>query len=38
MGNAPTEVRAAADFVAPSVGEDGLAVAINDYVLPRLNV
>ena len=38
MGNAPTEVRAAADFVAPSVGEDGLAVAINNYVLPRLNV
>ena len=36
MGNAPEEVRAAADFVAPSVEEDGLAVAINDYVLPRL--
>ena len=25
------------DFVAPAVGEDGLAVAINEYVLPRLN-
>ena len=36
MGNAPPEVRAAADFVAPSVQKDGLAVAINEYVLPRL--
>ena len=36
MGNAPREVRDAADFVAPTVEEDGLAVAINDYVLPRL--
>ncbi|MBC8279263.1 MAG: HAD-IIB family hydrolase [Chloroflexi bacterium] len=36
MGNSPSEVRAAADFVAPSVENDGLAVAINDYVLPRL--
>lgn len=36
MGNAPLEVKAAADFVAPTVGEDGLAVAINEFVLPRL--
>ena len=36
MGNASSAVRAAADFVAPSVENDGLAVAINDYVLPRL--
>jgi len=36
MGNAPPEVRAAADFVVPSVENDGLAVAINDHVLPRL--
>ena len=36
MGNAPEEVRAAADFIAPSVEEDGLAAAINDYVLPQL--
>ena len=36
MGNAPPEVKAAADFVAPSVGDDGLAVAIEEYVLPRL--
>ena len=37
MGNAPGEVKAIADFVAPTVEEDGLAVAINDYVLPNLN-
>ena len=36
MGNAPEEVRAMAGFVAPAVEEDGLAVAINDYVLPLL--
>ena len=36
MGNAPLEVKAAADFVAPTVGEDGLAVVINEFVLPRL--
>ena len=37
MGSAPEEVKAMADFVAPTVEEDGLAVAINDYVLPNLN-
>ena len=36
MGNAPEEVRAIADFVAPTVEEDGLAVAIHEYVLPQL--
>jgi HAD superfamily hydrolase (TIGR01484 family) len=36
MGNSPDEVKAASDFVAPTVAEDGLAVAIIDYVLPRL--
>ena len=36
MGSAPEEVKAIADFVAPTVEEDGLAVAINDYVLPQL--
>ncbi|MDA1128889.1 MAG: HAD family hydrolase [Chloroflexi bacterium] len=36
MGGAPEEVKAIADFVAPSVEEDGLAVAINDFVLPQL--
>ncbi|MCH8297084.1 MAG: HAD family phosphatase [Chloroflexi bacterium] len=36
MGNAPEEVKAVAGFVAPTVEEDGLAVAINEYVLPQL--
>jgi len=36
MGNAPPEVKDAAEFVAPSVAEDGLAVAISEYVLPRV--
>ena len=36
MGQAPDEVKAVADFVAPSVDEDGLAVAIEQFVLPRL--
>src|SRR5262245_20764717 len=33
MGNAPAEVRARADWVAPPVEEDGLAVAIERFVL-----
>ncbi len=36
MGDAPQEVKDAADFVAPSVQEDGLAVAIDEFVIPRL--
>ncbi len=36
MGSAPEEVKAIADFVAPTVEEDGLVVAIDDYVLPQL--
>ena len=36
MGNAPPEVKSIADFVVPSVENDGLAVAINDHVLPKL--
>jgi Cof subfamily protein (haloacid dehalogenase superfamily) len=35
MGNAPPGVRARADWVAPPVEEDGLAVAIERFVLPR---
>ena len=35
MGNAPRQVKAAADFVAPRVEEDGLAFAIREYILPR---
>ena len=36
MGNAASELKAAADYVAPSVDDDGLAVAIEEFVLPRL--
>ena len=36
MEQAPDKLKALADFVAPSVEEDGLAVAIDDFVLPRL--
>jgi hydroxymethylpyrimidine pyrophosphatase-like HAD family hydrolase len=33
MGNAPTEVQAIADWVAPSVELDGAAVAIKKFLL-----
>jgi len=33
MGNASSPVKAAADWVVPSVGEDGLAVALRRFVL-----
>ena len=36
MGNAPDKLKAIADYVAPPVEEDGLAVAIEQFVLPRL--
>jgi len=36
MGEAPDELKALADYVAPSVDDDGLAVAIEEFVLPRL--
>ena len=36
MGDAPDKLKAIADYVAPSVDEDGLAVAIEEFVLPRL--
>lgn len=36
MGDGPEEIRNAANFVAPSVDEDGLAVAIQEFILPRL--
>ena len=36
MGDSPDELKAIADCVAPSVDEDGLAVAIEEFVLPRL--
>jgi Cof subfamily protein (haloacid dehalogenase superfamily) len=33
MGNASVEARAAADYVAPSVDEDGVAIALEKFVL-----
>ena len=36
MGNAVPELKALADYVAPSVDQDGLATAIDEFVLPRL--
>lgn len=36
MGDAPEEIRAMADFVAPPVDVDGLATAIDEYIVPRL--
>ena len=36
MGDAPDELKAIADFVAPSAQEDGLAVAIEEFLLPML--
>jgi hydroxymethylpyrimidine pyrophosphatase-like HAD family hydrolase len=36
MGGSPAELKAIADHVVPSADEDGLAVAIEEFVLPRL--
>ena len=36
MGDAPKELKAIADYIAPSAEEDGLAVAIEEFILPRL--
>ncbi len=36
MGNAHEEVKMAADYVAPSNAEDGVAVVIEDLILPAL--
>ena len=35
MGNAPDAVKSRSDWIAPSVDEDGLAVAIEQFVLQR---
>ncbi len=37
MGGAPDEIRDAAALTAPAVEEDGLAFAIDRYILPRVN-
>jgi hydroxymethylpyrimidine pyrophosphatase-like HAD family hydrolase len=36
MGNAPSEIRSVASHIAPTVEEDGLASAIETYLLPLL--
>jgi HAD superfamily hydrolase (TIGR01484 family) len=36
MGQAPQSLKEAADYVAPSAWEDGLAVAIDEFIAPRL--
>ena len=36
MGDAPDELKSLADYLAPPVEEDGLAVAIEEYVLPGI--
>jgi hydroxymethylpyrimidine pyrophosphatase-like HAD family hydrolase len=33
MGNAPTEVQSFADWVAPTVSDDGVAAAIEKFIL-----
>ena len=33
---APDELKEVADYIAPSVDEDGLAVAIEEFILPRI--
>ena len=36
MGDAPAELKSIADYVAPTAEEDGLAVAIEEFILPQL--
>ena len=36
MGHAPPSIKAAADYVAPTAWEDGLAAAIDEFIAPRL--
>ena len=36
MGDAPDELKALADYIAPTAEEDGLAQAIEEFILPRL--
>ena len=36
MGHAPDELKSIAHHVAPTVDDDGLAAAIEEFVLPRL--
>lgn len=36
IGSAPDKLKAIANFIAPTVDEDGLAVTIEELALPRL--
>jgi hydroxymethylpyrimidine pyrophosphatase-like HAD family hydrolase len=36
MMEAPDELKALADYIAPSVDDDGLVVAVEEFVLPRI--
>ena len=36
MGDAPQELKDIADYVAPPASEDGLAVALEEFLLPSL--
>ncbi|MCH8281950.1 MAG: HAD family phosphatase [Chloroflexi bacterium] len=36
MGDAPQELKDMADYIAPPASEDGLAVALEEFLLPRL--
>ena len=36
MADAPDELKDLADYTAPTVDEDGLAVAIEEFVMPRI--
>ena len=36
MGDAPDELKELADYIAPTAEEDGLAQAIEEFILPRL--
>ena len=36
MGGAPDDIQSVADLVVPTVEEDGLAFAIDNYILPRV--
>ena len=36
MGQSPKELQDVADYIAPSVENDGLAVAIEEFILPKI--
>ena len=36
MGQSPKELQNVAEYIAPSVENDGLSVAIEEFILPRI--